>query len=66
MTRFVKVRKARKTYVCDNFGTFAHDSTIRPGDKYARISGTPTAKGEPWAYDILCILCWEHETGSWR
>jgi hypothetical protein len=61
MTRFVKVKKARKTYVCDNFGTYAHDSTIRPGDKYARISEAPRSKGEPWAYDILCKQCWDNE-----
>lgn len=61
MPRFVKVRKARKTYTCDNNGTFAHDPTIQPGDKYARISSPPDyldPKGTPWAYTILCDYCW--------
>ena len=67
MTRFVKVRKARKTYTCDNSGTYAHDATIRPGDRYARISQSPgylEGKADPWVYGILCAQCWDDETGA--
>lgn len=69
MSRFVKVRKARKTYVCANYGTYAHDATIRRGDLYARISQPPgylEGKSDPWVYTILCHHCWEHERGVFR
>ena len=64
MTRFVKVKKARKSYACDNNGTFAHWQTINPGDPYARISYPPERwdpKGTPWACVIICDYCWECE-----
>lgn len=64
MTRFVKVRKARKTYICFNNGTFAHDPTIRPGDTYARVETPPSSGKGSWGKYELCDYCWECERGE--
>ena len=59
MSGFVKVRKARKEYLC--ISEWAHDPKIRKGEEYARYKLPPEAPGDQWIEYTLHAECAEVE-----